>query len=58
MELHLHGMERSYGFESRQYPLKLNYGGVAQLVEHFVRTEEVMDSNSIAFHYGSVAKWI
>ena len=26
------------------------YGGVAQLVEHFVRTEEVMDSNSIAFH--------
>ena len=24
MELHLHGMERSYGFESRQYPLKLN----------------------------------
>ena len=21
MELHLHGMERSYGFESRQYPV-------------------------------------
>ena len=26
------------------------------MVEHFVRTEEVMDSNSIAFHYGHLAQ--
>ena len=32
------------------------YGGVAQLVERFVRIEEVMDSTSITFHYGHLAQ--
>ena len=36
----------------------LLYGGVAQLEERFVRTEEVTGSNPVTFHYGSVAKWI
>ena len=38
MELHLHGMERSYGFESRQYPLNLVY--VAGRTSVRIRYEE------------------
>lgn len=42
-------------FEPDMYPLL--YGGVAQLEERFVRTEEVTGSNPVTFHYGSVVKW-
>ena len=35
----------------------LFFGSLAQLVERFVRNEEVIGSRPICIHYGSVAKW-